>query len=576
MSFLNPAYFLALAGLLPLLAVYLLKVRPKRRAVTALFLWEAVFDEKKNTALFHRLRDWLSLLLMVLAWVATVLALTGPEWRQDAGQDLLLIVDNSASMQALEAGRSRLTHAKASAADIIGALHPNQKAAVAVLSLELQYRCHFTDSAKTLMEAVQAIRPSDCPLQAEALERLDVDTLTSDNCRILLISDGCGYTADANRPVEFVKIGSQQGNIGFIACDLRLLQKRPARVGLYYQLASSFTETVTTDIVVTYGPEQRPLKVIPVTVTPGINPSEIVFIDGGGSGRWQAQLERADALSQDNTAYLFLPARQPIRLQVESDNGFFLVNSVTAFAETSGDLAYVEKGGDVILASGGRAPETPQGILFGLPERSGWWGQVGSEVDPVLARVLLEDHPVLRNCALDTLPFVGARDITPPAGSLVLVETAQRVPLVYAVRDRQASALVVNMDAWASDFYYSAWFPILVYNGARYLMNREEDLQSSYPVGATVRLPARGMEDWRGSSYGPLRRIGFHTLPEEAQARFLGASLFATRETLLNNPAVVDTHASLPGGRSLSVLLASAALLVLFAECLLYHRRKVG
>lgn len=576
MSFLNPAYFLALAGLVPLLAVYLLKVRPKRRAVTALFLWEAVFDQKKNTALFHRLRDWLSLLLMILAWVATVLALTGPEWRQDTGQDLLLIVDNSASMQALERGRSRLARAKESAAQLIRALHPNQKAAVAVHSLELQYRSHFTNSPKTLLDAVQAIQPSDCPFQAEALARLDVDTLTSVNCRVLLISDGCGVAADANHPIELVKIGSDQGNVGFIACDLRLLQNRPARVGLYYQLASSFTEAVTTDIVITYGPEQRPLKVIPVTVTPGINSSEIVFIDGGGAGRWQAQLERVDALSQDNTAYLFLPAQQPIRLQVESDNGFFLVNSVTAFAQTSGDLAYVERGGDVILASAGRAPQTPQGILFGVPDRSGWWGQVGAEVDHVLARVLLEDHPVLRNCDLDTLPFVGARDITPPPGSLVLVETAQRVPLVYSVRDNQASALVINMDAWASDFFYSAWFPILVYNGARYLMDREEDLQSSYPVGATVRLPAQTPRDWRGSFYGPLRRIGFHALPEDAQARSLGVSLFATRETLLNNREVVDTRAPLRYGRSLSYLLASAALLVLLAECLLYHRRKVG
>ena len=74
--------------MIPLVAVYLLKVRPKRRAVTALFLWEAAFDQKKNTALFQRLRNWLSLLLMILAWVATVLALT----RANAAHALIYLI----------------------------------------------------------------------------------------------------------------------------------------------------------------------------------------------------------------------------------------------------------------------------------------------------------------------------------------------------------------------------------------------------------------------------------------------------------------------------------------------------
>ena len=97
MIFLNPIYFLALLGLIPLVAVYLLKVRPKRQAVSALFLWEAVLDQKKHTALFSRLRNLLSLLLMVLALIAVVLAMTAPELAHDERRDLLLLIDNSAS-----------------------------------------------------------------------------------------------------------------------------------------------------------------------------------------------------------------------------------------------------------------------------------------------------------------------------------------------------------------------------------------------------------------------------------------------------------------------------------------------
>jgi len=46
--------------------------RPTRKAVTAFFLWQAVFDQKKHTALFNRLRDLLSLLPSIIRHVMVV------------------------------------------------------------------------------------------------------------------------------------------------------------------------------------------------------------------------------------------------------------------------------------------------------------------------------------------------------------------------------------------------------------------------------------------------------------------------------------------------------------------------
>jgi hypothetical protein len=348
---------------------------------------------------------------------------------------------------------------------------------------------------------------------------------------------------------------------------------------------------MTTDIVIRNGPDLRIVKVVTATAEPGINPAAIVTVENGGFGYWQASLDIEDALSVDNSAYMTLPPEQPIRVHVESENGFFLVHSVMAFAKTSGDLDYVDTQGDVALAAGGVIPQAPRSILFGVPEASGWWGQVGPEVDDVLARTRLADHPVLQNCDLDAVTFVGARDITLPADSLVLVETAQRVPLVYRVREGLRTVMVINMDPWASDFYYSAWFPVLVYNCARHLMSREDALLSAYPLGATVTLPFTdpGPEYTRfrvgdrqnlitvpGSSYGPIREIGFHVWENMAGTGSLGANLFSTPETLLNNRDAVDTSAPLGRGRPLSAPLTLIAVLLLLLECALYHRRKVG
>ncbi|MEM1442773.1 MAG: BatA domain-containing protein [Verrucomicrobiota bacterium] len=100
MTFLSPAFLWTLLALLPLGAVYFLKVRPRRKTTTAYFLWEKIFSEKKASSLFNRLRDLLSLLIMALAFGAIAFALARPEFSADERKDLLILIDESASMSA--------------------------------------------------------------------------------------------------------------------------------------------------------------------------------------------------------------------------------------------------------------------------------------------------------------------------------------------------------------------------------------------------------------------------------------------------------------------------------------------
>jgi len=330
--------------------------------------------------------------------------------------------------------------------------------------------------------------------------------------------------------------------------------------------------------------------VIPVTVKPGINAAEVYTLAAGGPGQWRATLDLEDALETDNTAFLALQPKRPVRIRVDSDYPFFLVNSVNAFAKTSGDLIYAPDTPDVVLANG-LIPQAERSVIFGLTENPGWCGQIGPEIDDVLARIKLKDHPVLDNCDIDSIPFMGARDITPPEGSLVIVENAQHVPLIYRVQDEQRAALVVNMDMLESEFYYSAWFPILVYNAARHLMGRQNSLAAACAIGDSLPIPSTTLDreittvtvgdsndviQVGGSFYGPVRKAGFHTLKNSSGQWSVGANPFAVTETLLKNKEVRDTSKALNRGGPLSLILAMFAALLLLIECILYHRRKVG
>ena len=130
MTFGFPAFFWAALALLPLAAVYFIKIRPRRQPVNAFFLWQQVFQQKASNSLFQRMRNLLSLLIVALAFLAAVLALTKPRIGDGKAPDLLIVIDRSVSMNGMDDGKSRLARAKELAGSWITALGGSQRAAI--------------------------------------------------------------------------------------------------------------------------------------------------------------------------------------------------------------------------------------------------------------------------------------------------------------------------------------------------------------------------------------------------------------------------------------------------------------
>ena len=585
MTFLAPIFFWAALGLVPLVAVYFLKVRPRRQPTTAFFLWQTVLDQKRVTSLWQHLRDVLSLLLMVLAFLAVILALCGPQWTRDQGRDLLIVVDNSASMSAQAASVTRLAQAKRMARGMIRSLGPNQQAAVASVSGDLTLLCHFTTSPRSLLEAVDRIQPTVCALRDETVSSMSRQTAVSESVRLILLSDGCGLTGTLPEGVELFKVSSVQENVGFVACDMQWVPGAEQAASLYFQLASSADQVMSAEVWV-QGPDQVTRKLIPVEVSPGVNAPEVYALEQAEPGAWTLSLETEDALACDNQACLVLPEKQPIRVGVSAQESYFLQHTVEAFAQTSGDLLLVDTNPDLILSQGQLA-DTGRSLLFGPEPGQAWWGTVGDRIDEVVAHEVIQDHPILAHCDLEAMSFVGAREVTLPPQSLVLLENRRGVPLLYRVRDGARSAVVVNMDLTEAHFHYSAWFPVLVYNVSRDLMGFQPAEAASYSTGAVLSLSddhgvtqvtrpgSEGHEVLEGDRFGPLQALGFYGFKNEHRAWSVGTGVYAAAETLVNSESL-DTSRPINRGWAPGVWLSVLALAVLVTECLLYHRRKVG
>src|SRR5579864_7006480 len=105
-------YPLALALCLlsiPIVLMYVLKLRRQQHVVSSTLLWRRALDDVQANAPWKRLRPSMLLLLQLLALLVLVLALAGPAYTspQHAAGDLVVIVDESYGMQAHDVAPSR-------------------------------------------------------------------------------------------------------------------------------------------------------------------------------------------------------------------------------------------------------------------------------------------------------------------------------------------------------------------------------------------------------------------------------------------------------------------------------------
>src|ERR1041385_6149862 len=122
MNFFSPLSLLWLpliGGLIVLM--YILKLRRKDVVVSSTFLWRQVIRDVQANAPFQKLRKNLLLLLQLIAAALIILAFAAPFLRLRAlgGRSIVLAVDTSASMGAVEDRAVRLDAARKKAHELI-------------------------------------------------------------------------------------------------------------------------------------------------------------------------------------------------------------------------------------------------------------------------------------------------------------------------------------------------------------------------------------------------------------------------------------------------------------------------
>lgn len=588
MSFSHP-WLLSLGGLIVLLGIfYFLKVRPERHATALLFLWESVVPDKKYSALFRRLRDLWSFLLMASAFALITLALAGLHGNAGADRrDLLMVVDLSPSMAVEHAGVSRREEVRLALAGIIENLADGQRMTLAAASgASLTVVQNATDNRRALRRALESLSVGDEPLKPAALELLQYWRAALPDGRLVLWSDG-GFTRrnafELPAALELGKVGCPVDNVGIV--NLELLRLPDGALQSWVEIFSGNDQPVELDLVIAEGAPEAERQRLHLAIQPGGQRIPLLPIPAAQAGLWYYRLElpERDALAADNEVVAVLPAVPQFEVAC-------LGNSPALrrlFRTWLAGGPFRASGGtpQLIIGSGSVEPvEHCNHYIVWAPEgESAWWQETAdAAAETAILEVRQPEHPAMRWCDIDGIEVGGVRPLRPPDNALVLAESADGLPLIYLTEQAGRRIYVLNFDPESADFALRLAFPVLNGSMAMELLGNRQSPAGLYRIGD--RLPGTGgvLQTPSGRTIAiddagvRLTESGIYTLQRGAASYRLAAALLDRTTSDTDNSAVVSTVQALNAGPSLLRWLFVAALLLLGVEEWLYHWRKVG
>jgi hypothetical protein len=519
MSLANPLALLWGLLLVPIVIFYILKIRLKRVPVSTVIFWRQIFDEKKPRSLWQRLRHLLSLLVQLAFLFLVVAALAKPlfSWEAINARRIVLVLDNSASMNATDVTPSRFEKAKEQALRVVDGLRFQDEMAIVTGSTPPRVVCGLTGHQKTLAAAIRDLEATDSPTQLSAAaalaRRLAVETDSGGKQnRIVVVSDGCAPgIADLVKAadVAVIGVGQKTGNLAITRFQVRRSTIDPIGYEILAEVMNLADEQPG-DVRLAIALEGRPIDFKPLKFGTDGRWSEVIESTTAEGGLLTAELvvkaekdfqPYVDALMTDNRAVAVLPKRDPVPVHMHSPTGNLFLQKVLEAnplvrLTMSKELPKEFAAGSVTVFHRETPAKLPAGsVLVVDPTGSCDLWKIGEVLQNPIVTQQDRESPLMGHVRLDNVLFPEAHKLTftPAAGKPQILASAVTGDPMFALIERpegKVAVLTVNLDK--GDLPFRTAFPILAMNCLNAFTSGSGDLREAFATGVTtdVTLPA--------------------------------------------------------------------------------------
>ncbi len=619
-QFLSPTALALLAISIPILLLWMLKMRRRDVTVASTMLWSELLRDREANAPWQKLRRNLLLLLQLATLVGLVLALARPFTPVPAVASgaVVVLLDASASMNATDVGPSRFAVAQQAAVKMIEGLGRGGLMTVIAVGSQPRVLAASTADRAVLREAVAAARPEEGRADwASALALASGATSGAAEGTIVIISDGIDLTMDADLPrlpgeVRYLPVGKATRAGGTDNLAITTLAARDGRDGLELLIRIANTGPPTSSAI------QSLLSIYVdgvlydsrhITVPPGEDLPLTFTADSGlpaGAATIEARLMSKDALALDDVAWAVCRHGGERRALVVSAGNLFLERAiatlpdVTAFRASPGAALPAEPY-DLYVFDGVLPDRFPEGpvLIIDPPPGNPLLTVSGAFSDTRISQVA--DHHLLTHVDFGQVQISEAQRVEMPdwPGTHELV-TAAGGPLLLVGEPAGRRVAVLTFDLHRSDLPLLVAFPVLMANlvdwlrpGLPFDVGGQSSLHPGEPLtlhpasAGELRITRPDGTIWTadpGESpmvFAETEQLGLYQVELDGSpaGQFAVNLLSLAESTLTRQEAITLGRARVTpsgeeelGQRELWPWLAAAALAILLVEWWVYHR----
>jgi hypothetical protein len=232
LSLLTPLALLTGLLALPILLLYMLRLRRREVVVSSTFLWQQILRDREANTPWQRLRRNLLLILQLILLALLAFALARPFITVPAvsAARIAVILDASASMSAQDGDETRFEAARRQALDLVGTMNDGSQMIVIRAAENADVLAPLTGDRAVLQSAISGAQPASGSADWDAaLTLAAANAGGGQDFTTVIISDGGGLQGDAGGAtlpsvpgeLQYLPVGQDAGNLAITALAAR-------------------------------------------------------------------------------------------------------------------------------------------------------------------------------------------------------------------------------------------------------------------------------------------------------------------------------------------------------------------
>lgn len=481
-------WFLSFIPLVVLM--YILKQKFEERQIGSIYLWQQVLKDIEVNTPWQKLKKNLLLLLQLLSILLLVFALSDPYLYTKGGMysNLVIVLDNTGSMNASYGGDTRLAKAKQLAEETIN--RSGTKANITLLTVDRSPRVEIgktTDKGEAISK-LRGIKPSNSVgniNDSVSLVRAMVKQYEGNTAyKAVFYTDSPVNTEDLNAEVVSLASGITNVSLDYISYS-----EDNGKLTVLVRATNRSNMPLGREISL-YG-NDKVLDIKNVEIPPGATMA--VYFEGISANVpyiW-AELTEKDDLVEDNQVYSVVNFTKPSKVLLVSTGNVFIEK---ALSNIQGVELYktnphenLEVGYDLYIydsVAPNALPKSGSILLLNPPTGNGIV-EVGRELPGGTADIMA--HPITKYMESANFTVSELKNMEVPFWADVLINVGENAAIISG-EYKGRKAAVIGFDLHNSDFALTTEYPIFIYNLAAYLIGIDTEGKTSFVCGDSIDL----------------------------------------------------------------------------------------